>query len=220
MNPQNIVIPVPYKGVKYEIHIKYVMKPMVGYHVSILKNGKYAGDVKGVLGTIEEGKKEGSRMIVADYNTKASADAMPEANLATAIDTSPYENGTIKLTWIDNNDYGILHSKMFDSVEEALKNTYEKKNWLIFKLKQSYDNSYVWELLPYGQSKSYKSGMYISDKPLIKLFLFGLAATGAYFIGKAIYDKLKESSLSSPSPITPTITPTATLTPSTSVAKV
>ena len=34
----------------------------------------------------------------------------------------PYKLGTIKLTWINPTDYTILESKMFDSVEEALKN--------------------------------------------------------------------------------------------------
>ena len=49
----------------------------------------------------------------------------------------PYKLGTIKLTWIDPNDYTILESKMYDSVEEALKNipTNIKKNqYMIFKL--------------------------------------------------------------------------------------
>lgn len=196
-NASNIVIPVPYKGVKYEIHIKHVLRPMVGYHVYITRSGKMVSAIKGVLGSIEEGKKEGSKMIVSDYHTNSSADASSSANLATASETSPYANGTIKLTWVDKNDYKILHSQMFDSVEEALKNTYEKRNWLIFKLVQSSGDGYNWELLPYGNSKSYRRGMFISDKPLVKFIIFGLAVTGAYFIGKAIYDKLKEGSVSS-----------------------
>ena len=209
MNAENIEIPVPYKGVKYEIRIKYVIKPMVGYSCNVFKNGKYAMGVKGVLGTIEECKKEGSKMIVMDYNRQSSADSTPDANLATAQETSPYASGTIKLTWVDKNDNKILHSQMYDNIEEALKNTYEKKNWLIFKLRQSSGDGYDWDLLPYGQSKSYTRGMYVSDRPLLQLFLFGLAATGAYFIGKAIYKKLKEGSdlsLGTATPINPTST--------------
>ena len=34
----------------------------------------------------------------------------------------PYDLNTIKLTWIKPDDYTILHSKMFDSLDEALKN--------------------------------------------------------------------------------------------------
>lgn len=194
MKAEEIKIPVPYKGVKYEIRIIHTLKPMVGYNVSIFKNGKNVMAVKGIIGSIEEAKKEGSKMIVMDYNNKSNADASNGANLATANETSPYEKGTLKLTWVDKNDKNILHSQMFDNVEEALKNTYEKRNWLIFKLIQSAGDGYQWELLPYGQSKSYKRSIFMSENPLIKLLIFGLAATGAYFIGKAIYDKLKEGS--------------------------
>lgn len=189
---ETIKIPVPYKGIKYEIRINHILKPVVGYHVCIYRNGKERLAVKGTLGTIEDAKREGSKMIVQDYNLSSSADASSKANLATANDSSPYANGTIKLTWVDKNDNKILYSKMFNDVEEALKNTYEKKNWLIFKLRHSSNDGYDWELLPYGRSKSYKRSIYFSDKPLLKLFIFGLAATGAYFIGKAIYDNLKE----------------------------
>lgn len=210
MNSERMVIPVPYKGTNYEIHINHVLKPVVGYHCSIYKNGKNVLAIKGVLGSIEDCKREGSKMIVMDYNNKSSADASPDANLATGQDTSPYAKGTVKLTWVDKNDNKILHSQMFDSVEEALKNSYEKRHWLIFKLKQSASDTYNWELLPYGYNKSYTRSLFISEKPLLKLFLFGLAATGAYFIGKAIYDKLKDNSLppigSSPLP-TPLPTP-------------
>jgi len=188
MNTEEIKIPVPYKGINYEIRINHVIKPMVGYHVSIFKNGLYATGLKGVCGTIEDAKREGSRMVVADYNLSSSADAQNDANLATAQETSPYGKGTIKLTWVDKNDNSILHSQMYDSIEEALKNTYDKKNWLIFKLKQSSNNAYDWELLPYGKNKSYLRGMYISDSPFLKLLIFGLAATGAYFICKKIYE--------------------------------
>lgn len=210
-NPNKLVIPVPYKGMKYEIHINRVMRPMVGYHVSIYRSGKQVASNPNVLGTQEDGKKEGSKMIVADYHTKSSADAHESANLATANETSPYANGTIKLTWVDRNDYKTLHSQMFDNIEEALKNTYEKRNWLIFKLSQSSGDNYNWELLPYGNSKSYTRGMFISDRPLVKFLIFGLALTGAYFIGKAIHDKLKEgsmpplgsSNMPTPAPIVP-----------------
>ena len=205
MNPQNTVIPVPYKGQKYEIHIKYVIRPQVGYHVSIYKNGKFAGELKNVLGTTEDCKREGSKLIVGDYMQKSAADAHGSANLATASETSPYASGTIKLSWVDDNDRRILHHQMYDNIEEALKNTYEKKNWLIFKLKQSAGDGYDWELMPYGRSKTYTRSLFLSDNPIIKFLIFGLSVTGAYFIGKAIYDKLKENSVPS---LSPTIAPT------------
>lgn len=207
MEAKEIKIPVPYKGLKYEMRINHVLRPNVGYHVRVFRNGEYVMAIKGVVGTIEDAKKEGSRMIVLDYNTKASADAQSDANLATAQEKSPYGKGTIKLTWTDTHDNNIIRSEMFDSLEEALKNTYDKKRWLVFKLTNSGGDKYEWELLPYGYGTSYKRTMYFADKPILKLVLFGLAATGAYFIGKAIYNRLKNTSVVGDVPV-PTPTPT------------
>jgi hypothetical protein len=78
-------------------------------------------------------------------------------------ETSPYVKGTIKLTWIDPKNFAILSSKMYETLDEALKNTQGKKDWLIFRLVESDGNSYKWELLPYGDSKSYLNSMKAFD---------------------------------------------------------
>ena len=65
----------------------------------------------------------------------------------------PYELGTIKLTWINPKDYTILASKMFLSVDEALKSlpkNIKSNEFLIFELIKSAGVSYEWKLLPYG----------------------------------------------------------------------
>ena len=52
----------------------------------------------------------------------------------------PYKVGTIKLTWIDPNDYTNLESKMFDSVDDALKNIpseIKDNEYMIFELKKN-----------------------------------------------------------------------------------
>jgi hypothetical protein len=98
-------------------------------------------------------------------------------------ESSPYMKGTIKLTWIDPKNYGILCSKMFETLDEALKNTEDKKDWLVFRLVESDGDSYKWELLPYGESKSYLSSMKVSDF-LEKYGLYVLLGLGIILISK------------------------------------
>ena len=95
-----------------------------------------------------------------------------------------YSEGTIKLTWIDSNDRKILHSKMFKTIEEATKETKDKKNWLIFKLKNVNGDSYSWDLLPYGTSRKYQLGMAISDNQIIMLTSLTLIGFGVFYIYK------------------------------------
>jgi hypothetical protein len=69
----------------------------------------------------------------------------------------PYKNGTIKLTWINPSDFSELSSEIFETLKDALKNTKDKKDWLVFRL-NDYNGKkikWIWELLPYGKSKKY-----------------------------------------------------------------
>jgi hypothetical protein len=74
-----------------------------------------------------------------------------------------YVKGTIKLTWIEPDNVSIMFSQMFETLDEALKNTQGKKDWLIFTLKEAEGNSYKWELLPYGESKNYINSMKVNN---------------------------------------------------------
>jgi hypothetical protein len=102
----------------------------------------------------------------------------------------PYKLGTIKLTWIDPNDYTILESKMFDSVEEALKNipTNIKKNqYMIFKLVKSDGVAYEWKLFPYGIHNDFVSGMKCRDNKLYYYGSMGLGVLGAVYLLKLLF---------------------------------
>jgi hypothetical protein len=97
--------------------------------------------------------------------------------------SSPYLKGTIKLTWIDPSDFSVLSSEMFETLEEALKNTKDKKDWLVFRLKESDGNKYKWELLPYGESKNYINSMKVSDF-IDKYGIYVLIGIGALILVK------------------------------------
>jgi hypothetical protein len=100
-----------------------------------------------------------------------------------------YNTGTIKLTWIDPSDYTLLSSAMYETVEDALKETVNKKNWLIFRLKSVEGDNYTWEVLPYGVREKYVMGMKFYDNSLLKIAFIGLAGSGAYFIIKGLLVK-------------------------------
>ena len=106
--------------------------------------------------------------------------------------TSPYKKGTIKLTWIDPDNYKILNGKMFDSVDEALINIPKSKgdNWLIFKLIKTDGKEYNWELLPYGKYKGYENGMKLRDNKLLYYGSISLMLLGAFYLGTIINKKL------------------------------
>lgn len=95
-----------------------------------------------------------------------------------------YPVGTIKLTWIDDLNNSILHSKMYKSVDEALKNTQSKKNWLIFNLKSVDGDNYTWDLLPYGTSKKYQLGMSFVDNKILMLSSLTLVGLGVFYVFK------------------------------------
>lgn len=103
-----------------------------------------------------------------------------------------YKVGTIKLTWIDPSNYRLLSSNMYSSVEDALKNTEGKKNWLIFRLKSVNGDNYTWELLPYGVSDKYVRGMQINDKPVLKYAGYALMGFGAYMLIRYAYNRMNK----------------------------
>lgn len=101
------------------------------------------------------------------------------------MDEVPYKVGTYKLTWIDPNDYEILHSAMFESIAGALsKIPKDNDNYLIFQLKQTDGINYTWHLLPYGQYKEYISGMKFRDNKIMYYGGLALMIFGAYSILK------------------------------------
>jgi hypothetical protein len=89
----------------------------------------------------------------------------------------PYQEGTIKLTWIDPKNYEILNSSMFENVESAVAKA-PKNNWMLFKLDKTDGINYTWKLLPYGDYKQYLSSMKFRDNKL--LYFGGLAVV---FVG-------------------------------------
>ena len=105
----------------------------------------------------------------------------------------PYQEGTIKLTWIDPENYKILNGKMYDTIDEALKNIPESKgnNWLLFKLIKTDGKEYNWELLPYGKYKGYERGMKYRDNKLLYFGGIALMLFGAYFLIMKANKKMK-----------------------------
>lgn len=97
-----------------------------------------------------------------------------------------YSIGTIKLTWVDGENSKILHSKMYKTLEEALKNTESKKNWLIFRLKSVEGDNYTWDLLPYGTSKSYQLGMSFVNNKILILSSLTLIGLGVFYVFKLL----------------------------------
>lgn len=77
------------------------------------------------------------------------------------------KNGTIKAAWINEFDSDILESKMYDSIEEAIKDS-EGKEYLIFELEDSEDGHYKWSLLPHGMYKEYKFASILNQKFTLK----------------------------------------------------
>tara|TARA_R110000823_G_scaffold210295_2_gene340716 strand:+ start:891 stop:1172 length:282 start_codon:yes stop_codon:yes gene_type:complete len=73
-----------------------------------------------------------------------------------------YNIGTIKLVWYSNNDYKVINSLMFNSVNEALIYSKNLSNFMIMKLTSNEADFYKWEVLEYGDFNKYKSGMFIN----------------------------------------------------------
>lgn len=104
----------------------------------------------------------------------------------------PYKLGTIKLTWINPSDYTILESKMFDSVEEALKNVptnIKKEDFMIFKLIKTDGTAYEWKLLPYGNHSEFVRSMEFRNNKFLFYGSIALSVMGAIYVIKLITSK-------------------------------
>lgn len=100
-----------------------------------------------------------------------------------------YPLGTIKVTWIDKDDFTVLKSQMYpkDQLEKAL--AFSKalgvgSDFMIFQLIEiPSQDAYRWKLLPYGDAKKFiKSMEYQNSRFLQGLVGLGLilAIYGAY----------------------------------------
>jgi hypothetical protein len=104
----------------------------------------------------------------------------------------PYKIGTIKLTWISPSDFTILESKMFDSVDEALKNIpkgINKEDFMIFKLIKTDGTAYEWKLLPYGNHSEFIRSMEFRNNKFIFYGSIALSIIGAIFVLKLMISK-------------------------------
>jgi|TARA_B110000503_G_C7026782_1_gene362212 hypothetical protein len=102
----------------------------------------------------------------------------------------PYKIGTIKLTWITPSEFTILKSKMFDSVDEALKNIpkgINKEDFMIFKLIKTDGTAYEWKLLPYGNHSDFVRSMEFRDNKLYYYGTMGLGVLGAFYLLKLLF---------------------------------
>jgi hypothetical protein len=105
----------------------------------------------------------------------------------------PYKLGTIKLTWINPSEYTILESKMFDSVDEAIKNiptNIKNDEYMIFKLIKTDGTAYEWKLLPYGNHNDFVRGMKFRNNKFLYYGSITLVIIGAISIVKLIATKL------------------------------
>jgi hypothetical protein len=95
-----------------------------------------------------------------------------------------YGSGTIKLTWINPNNYSILESKMFpkENLQQALEESKGKNKWMIFELKSTSGDQYSWSLLPYGEAKSFVRTMQFRDSIWYPL-LIGAGILSVVYLG-------------------------------------
>jgi hypothetical protein len=199
------ILPAPYNGRNYEIHLtKYPM----GYGVSIYMNTEYQMGLKGYAKSKDEAMREASHMIIMSDKTK------PKISNASGNDVDDsykwkvtLNENQIKLTWVDKKDYRTLHSQMFSTLNDALESAKDKRNWLVFQLTKLENGEYYWKLLPHGKSGAYVRNAKLNDKPLLRLFLYGMAAVGIYFVGKSIYKYYKNQSSLESVPLPPTPNP-------------
>jgi hypothetical protein len=95
-----------------------------------------------------------------------------------------YKIGTIKVAWINKDNFNELNSLMFENLKDALSYTQDKSDYMIMELIEQNDNYYKWKVLPYGNYRSYHYGMVISKNILLLTLLGGLIGFGAYKLVK------------------------------------
>lgn len=102
-----------------------------------------------------------------------------------------YKPGTIKLVWFEN--YNLLKSQMFDSLEQALAEAKALKlgnDFMINKLVLTENNYYEWTVLPEGKYMIYKYGMIVTNNPLLFAIAILLFGYGAFCFSKNILQKI------------------------------
>ena len=178
-----------YKGVEYQVRVSAVEEPTKGFSATVYSNFKEIGMLKEPTFSVDEALKQSS-LIIKNHHENPP---VSNADGGTPSKDVSVKEGTIKLTWLDDKDNGILHSQMFSNVDEALNAaSATKKNWLIMKSIKSNNGEYTWELMPYGNYKKYKRGMFVSDSFVIKAGISVLALTGVFFIVKTIVKAVKK----------------------------
>ena len=96
-----------------------------------------------------------------------------------------YKPGTLKLTWINPNDYTVLQSKMFNAndLKGALKESEGKPGFMLFELVKTSGDAYEWKLLPFGEAKRFVRSMKWNDSflmPFVSIAIIGFAGYGIY----------------------------------------
>ena len=96
-----------------------------------------------------------------------------------------YEKGTLKVTWINPQDYRILESKMFNknALKQALEFAENKPDFMIFELTSVQGDEYQWKLLHYGEAKRFVTSMKLQNSwitPFISFAILGFAFYGIY----------------------------------------
>ena len=79
-----------------------------------------------------------------------------------------------KLAWVDEDNKKVLHSKMFETLEAAIGESANHKDFFIFSLNQMDSGEYSWDLLPYGMSTWYQIGL--TAKEYLPLIVIGVGA--------------------------------------------
>lgn len=68
-----------------------------------------------------------------------------------------------KLAWVDSQNNAILHSKMFETLEQAIAESINHQNFFVFKLISKQDGDYNWDVLPYGNYTLLQIGLTSKD---------------------------------------------------------
>jgi hypothetical protein len=105
----------------------------------------------------------------------------------------PYKEGTVKLTWINPEDFTFLESSMYISVQQAIEASRSKNlgnKYLIMQLESTDGKQYKWKLLPYGEYQGYVDGMRFRNSMPLKIATFALIFLGTLYIYKIISKKI------------------------------
>ena len=113
-----------------------------------------------------------------------------------SMNDKPYQEGTVKLTWINPKNYTELNSKMFDSRQQAESWAQQNglgKDYLLFNLAQTDGSQYKWDLMEGGESKNFVQGMKIRDNKFLMASIVVGCAFGAFYLGKLGVEMIKKA---------------------------